>query len=48
MRLLIDMNLTPRWVPHLADAGYKAHHWFIPQFWRAIAKFANTRAGMNM
>ena len=27
MRLLIDMNLTPRWVPFLRDAGYEAVHW---------------------
>ena len=27
MRLLIDMNLTPRWVPFLQDAGYEVIHW---------------------
>jgi len=27
MRLLIDMNLTPRWVPFLRNAGYEAVHW---------------------
>src|SRR5580698_10018663 len=27
MRLLVDMNLTPRWVPSLADAGQDATHW---------------------
>ena len=27
MRVLIDMNLTPRWVEYLADAGYEALHW---------------------
>jgi predicted nuclease of predicted toxin-antitoxin system len=27
MRLLIDMNLTPRWVPFLRSAGYEAVHW---------------------
>ena len=27
MRLLIDMNLTPRWVPFLRNAGYEALHW---------------------
>jgi predicted nuclease of predicted toxin-antitoxin system len=27
MRLLIDMNLTPRWVPFLGNAGNEAVHW---------------------
>lgn len=27
MRILIDMNLTPRWVGHLNGAGHEAHHW---------------------
>ena len=27
MRLLIDMNLTPRWVPFLQNAGHEAVHW---------------------
>jgi predicted nuclease of predicted toxin-antitoxin system len=27
MRLLIDMNLTPRWVQWLADASHEAIHW---------------------
>jgi predicted nuclease of predicted toxin-antitoxin system len=27
MRLLIDMNLTPRWVQILCDAGHEAIHW---------------------
>lgn len=27
MRLLIDMNLTPRWVAALAAAGHEAIHW---------------------
>lgn len=27
MDLLIDMNLTPRWVPFLAEAGHHAFHW---------------------
>ena len=27
MRLLIDMNLTPRWVHFLRHAGYEAVHW---------------------
>jgi len=27
MNILIDMNLTPRWVPHLRSAGHQAVHW---------------------
>ena len=27
MRLLIDMNLTPRWVPVLSTAGHATVHW---------------------
>ena len=27
MRLLIDMNLSPKWVEFLADAGFEAVHW---------------------
>jgi predicted nuclease of predicted toxin-antitoxin system len=27
MRLLIDMNLTPRWVPFLMSAGHECAHW---------------------
>jgi predicted nuclease of predicted toxin-antitoxin system len=27
MRLLVDMNLTPRWVEFLASAGHEAVHW---------------------
>jgi predicted nuclease of predicted toxin-antitoxin system len=27
MRLLIDMNLTPRWVPCLIEAGHECRHW---------------------
>ena len=27
MKLLIDMNLSPRWVGVLADAGIEAVHW---------------------
>lgn len=27
MKLLIDMNLSPRWVAVLADAGIEAAHW---------------------
>lgn len=27
MKFLIDMNLPPRWVAVLADAGFEAEHW---------------------
>lgn len=27
MKLLIDMNLSPRWVDLLLDAGFEAVHW---------------------
>jgi predicted nuclease of predicted toxin-antitoxin system len=27
MRFLVDMNLSPRWVDHLAEAGIEAAHW---------------------
>lgn len=27
MKLLIDMNLSPRWVDTLADAGIESAHW---------------------
>jgi len=27
MRLLVDMNLSPRWVGVLGDAGFEAAHW---------------------
>ena len=27
MKLLVDMNLSPRWVASLADAGWAAKHW---------------------
>lgn len=27
MKLLVDMNLSPRWVATLADAGFDAAHW---------------------
>ncbi|MCW5283825.1 hypothetical protein D8B29_26530 [Verminephrobacter eiseniae] len=27
MKLLVDMNLSPRWVDVLADAGIEATHW---------------------
>jgi predicted nuclease of predicted toxin-antitoxin system len=27
MKLLVDMNLSPKWVPVLAEAGIEATHW---------------------
>jgi len=27
MKLLIDMNLSPAWVPVLKEAGHEALHW---------------------
>ncbi|MDD5581343.1 MAG: DUF5615 family PIN-like protein [Methylobacter sp.] len=27
MKLIVDMNLTPRWVGFLVDAGIEAAHW---------------------
>jgi predicted nuclease of predicted toxin-antitoxin system len=27
MKLLIDMNLSPKWVAFLAEAGWQARHW---------------------
>lgn len=27
MKLLVDMNLSPRWVKFLEDAGFDAKHW---------------------
>jgi len=27
MKLLVDMNLSPRWVNRLVDAGFEAAHW---------------------
>lgn len=27
MKLLVDMNLPPRWADFLASAGYEAKHW---------------------
>jgi predicted nuclease of predicted toxin-antitoxin system len=27
MKILIDMNLSPEWIPVLKDAGFEAIHW---------------------
>jgi predicted nuclease of predicted toxin-antitoxin system len=27
MKLLVDMNLSPRWIPALRDSGFEAKHW---------------------
>ena len=29
MKLLVDMNLSPRWVTFLVDAGIEAAHWSV-------------------
>jgi len=30
MKLLVDMNLSPRWVPLLTEGGFDATHWPSP------------------
>lgn len=27
MKLLVDMNLSPRWIPLLTNGGWEAVHW---------------------
>jgi predicted nuclease of predicted toxin-antitoxin system len=27
MKILVDMNLSPEWIPTLSDAGFEAVHW---------------------
>jgi hypothetical protein len=27
MKLLVDMNLSPQWVPYFAERGFEAVHW---------------------
>ena len=27
MKLLVDMNLSPRWIVYLSDSGWEAKHW---------------------
>jgi predicted nuclease of predicted toxin-antitoxin system len=29
MKLLVDMNLSPRWVQTLTEAGFEAAHWSV-------------------
>lgn len=29
MKLLVDMNLSPRWVDRLVEAGFEATHWSV-------------------
>jgi predicted nuclease of predicted toxin-antitoxin system len=29
VKLLVDMNLSPRWVAYLVDAGIEAAHWSV-------------------
>ena len=47
MRLLIDMNLSPRWVETLERAGFEAAHWSsVGPFSAADAQImAHARAG---
>ena len=35
MKVLIDMNLSPRWVHFLEDAGHDAQHWSARGRWDA-------------
>jgi len=39
MKLLIDMNLSPRWIETLADAGFQAvlnHNSYIARFRQSL------------
>jgi len=27
MKLLVDMNLSPKWIPKLQEQGLEARHW---------------------
>lgn len=27
MKLIVDMNLSPKWVGYLTDAGFETYHW---------------------
>jgi predicted nuclease of predicted toxin-antitoxin system len=46
MKLLIDMNLSPRWVDVLVNAGFEAAHWSTLGVYNAadseIMAYANT------
>jgi predicted nuclease of predicted toxin-antitoxin system len=46
MKLLVDMNLSPRWVGVMADAGIEAKHWSTLGAYNApdteIMAYANT------
>lgn len=35
MKLLVDMNLSPRWARFLSDAGIEAAHWSEVGVWNA-------------
>ena len=45
MKLLLDMNLSPRWVDFLTEAGFEGVHWFTigastrrtPKLWPMLA-----------
>ena len=46
MKLLIDMNLSPRWAGYLSNAGFEAVHWSSlgPRDSSDIAIMAHARA----
>jgi predicted nuclease of predicted toxin-antitoxin system len=43
MKTVIDMNLSPRWVQVLKDAGFEAAHWSAIGL--PTAKFARKTCG---
>jgi predicted nuclease of predicted toxin-antitoxin system len=47
MRLLIDMNLSPRWVQTFSDAGFEAVHWSMIGALNAPDSAIMTYAGQN-
>jgi predicted nuclease of predicted toxin-antitoxin system len=47
MKLLIDMNLSPRWIAFLANAGWEAVHWSTVGRFDAKDSEIMTYAGEN-
>jgi predicted nuclease of predicted toxin-antitoxin system len=47
MKILIDMNLSPRWVPVLENAGFEAVHWSTIGDHRASDRVIMDYAGAN-
>jgi predicted nuclease of predicted toxin-antitoxin system len=39
MKLLLDMNLSPRWVNVLTDNGYEALHWSTDSFFGVMLSY---------